>query len=144
MKQINGTPINIESDVLGRITLKGKSIFNRKDEILVKVDATSVPSGYSAVITNSETVNGYKPCVGNVQTLDEFNEGDVVLINKQGEIVFLYEIKSMHNAIFATERCNHRCIMCPQPPVAEEEDKTPFNLKLICWYNWWRADSYWR
>jgi His-Xaa-Ser system radical SAM maturase HxsC len=90
-----------------------------------------VPFGYSAVITNSETINGNKPCVGNVQTLDEFNEGDVVLINKQGEIVFLYEVKSMHNAIFATERCNHRCIMCPQPPVAEEEDKTPFNLKLI-------------
>ena len=131
MKQINGIPINIESDILGRITLKGKSIFNRKDEIFVKSDASSVPSGYSAVITNSETINGDKPCVGNVQTLDEFNEGDVVLINKQGEIVFLYEIKSMHNAIFATERCNHRCIMCPQPPVAEAEDKTPFNLKLI-------------
>ena len=44
MKQINGTPINIESDILGRITLKGKSIFNRKDEILVKADATRVPS----------------------------------------------------------------------------------------------------
>ncbi|MCR5573880.1 MAG: His-Xaa-Ser system radical SAM maturase HxsC [Bacteroidaceae bacterium] len=131
MKQINGIPINIESDILGRITLKGKSIFNRKDEILLKADATSVPSGYSAVITNSETINGGKPCVGNVQMLDEFNEGDVVLINKRGEIVFLYEIKSSHNAIFATERCNHRCIMCPQPPVTDEEDKTPFNLKLI-------------
>lgn len=131
MKQTNGTPFNIETDILGRITLKDKCIFNRKDEILVKADATSVPSGYSAVITNSETINGSKPCVGNVQMLDEFNEGDVVLINKRGEIVFLYEIKSMHNAIFATERCNHRCIMCPQPPVAEEEDKTPFNLKLI-------------
>ena len=102
MKQINGIPINIGSDILGRITLKGKSIFSRKDEILVKADATSVPSGYSAVITNSETTNGGKPCVGNVQMLDEFNEGDVVLINKRGEIVFLYEIKSMHNAIFAT------------------------------------------
>ena len=113
MKQTNGTPINIESDILGRITLKDKCIFNRKDEILVKADVTSVPSGYSAVITNSDTIKGNKPCVGNVQTLDEFNEGDVVLINKQGEIVFLYEIKSMHNAIFATERCNHRCIMCP-------------------------------
>ena len=131
MKQINGTPFNIEADILGRITLTGKSIFNRKDEILVKADASSVPSGYSALITNIETINGGKPCVGNVQTLDEFNEGDVVLINKRGEIVFLYEIKSMHNAIFATERCNHRCIMCPQPPVVEEEDKTPFNLKLI-------------
>lgn len=131
MKQINGTPINIDSDILGRITKKGKSIFNRKDEILVKANVTSVPSGYSAIITNNCSTSGNRPFVGNVQNLDEFNEGDVVLINKKGEIVFLYEIKSLHNAIFVTERCNHRCIMCPQPPVAEEEDKTPFNLKLI-------------
>ena len=131
MKQINGTAFNIEADILGRITLKGKSIFNRKDEILVKANAKDFPSGYAALITNSEQICGGKPSVGNVQTLDEFNEGDVVLINKKGEIVFLYEIKSLHNAIFATERCNHRCIMCPQPPVIEEEDKTPFNLKLI-------------
>ena len=131
MKQINGTSLNIGSDILGRITLKGKGIFSRKDEILVKTNASSVPSGYAAVITNSETISTSKPCVCGVQTLEEFNEGDVVLINKKGEIVFLYEIKSLHNAIFATERCNHRCIMCPQPPVAEEEDKTPFNLKLI-------------
>lgn len=34
MKQINGIAINIEADILGRITLKGKSIFNRKDKIL--------------------------------------------------------------------------------------------------------------
>ena len=73
MKQINGTPFNIESDIFGRITLKGKSIFNRKNEIIVRADATSVPFGYSAVITNSETINGGKPCVGNVQALDKFN-----------------------------------------------------------------------
>ena len=42
MKQINGTPINIESDILGRITLKGKSIFNRKDEILVKAEKSII------------------------------------------------------------------------------------------------------
>lgn len=131
MKQINGIAFNIDADILGQITLKGKSIFNRKDKILVKADAKDLPSGYAALITNSEENSGGKPTVGKVQTLDEFNEGDVVLINKKGEIIFLYEIKSMHNAIFATERCNHRCIMCPQPPVAEEEDKTPFNLKLI-------------
>jgi His-Xaa-Ser system radical SAM maturase HxsC len=131
MKKINGTPYNINTDLLGRITIKGKNIFSRKDEILVKADINKAPSGYAAFITNTESIDGGKPCVGNVQTLHEFNEGDIVLINKKGEIVFLYEINSSHNAIFATERCNHRCIMCPQPPVEQEEDKTPFNLKLI-------------
>lgn len=131
MKQINGTPININADILGRITLKNKNITSRKNEILVKANMTSVPMGYAAVITNSKIVSDGKPCVEDVQNLDEFNEGDVVLINSNGEIIFLYEIKSLHNAIFATERCNHRCIMCPQPPIADEKDKTPFNLKLI-------------
>lgn len=55
----------------------------------------------------------------------------MVVINKQGEIIFVYEILSNHNALMATERCNHRCIMCPQPPILQEKDKTPFNLKLI-------------
>ena len=87
MKQINGTPFNIETDILGRITLKGK-LFNRKDEILVKTDTKDMPSGYAALITNCELISGNRPCVGNVSTLDEFNEGDVVLINKKGEIVF--------------------------------------------------------
>ena len=131
MKQINGLAFNIETDILGRITLKGKNIFNRKNEILVKADAEEMPAGYMALITNKKVISGSKPCVGDVQTLNEFNEGDVVLINKKGEIIVLYEINSLHNAIFATERCNHRCIMCPQPPVTEEEDKTHFNMKLI-------------
>ena len=131
MKQLKGIPINVKSDILGRITLKRKSPFNRKDEILVMPESHSMPSGYAAVITNSCKINGDKSCVCDIQTLDEFNEGDVVLINQSGEIIFLYGIKSQHNAIFVTERCNHRCIMCPQPPVESEEDKTPFNLKLI-------------
>ena len=53
MKQINGTAYNIEADILGRITLKGKNIFNRKDEILVKADAKDLPSGYASLITNA-------------------------------------------------------------------------------------------
>lgn len=131
MKQINGTAYNISDDILGKITLKGKNIFSRKDTILVGTDIENVPYGYLAVITDSKKVGNDKPCIIGVKNLNEFTEGDVVLLNKRGEIVFQYEIKSLHNAIFATELCNHRCIMCPQPPIAHEEDKTRYNLKLI-------------
>jgi His-Xaa-Ser system radical SAM maturase HxsC len=131
MKQITGQPYNIATEVLGKITTSGKNILGRTDYILVKKDATSVPVGYSAIITNSQTINSSKPSVCGVNNLDSFEEGDVVLINSQGEIIFLYERKSLHNAIFVTGKCNHRCIMCPQPPITQEEDKTPFNLKLI-------------
>lgn len=135
MKQIAGTPINIEEDILGRITLKKRNVFSRKDYILVAKDLLNVPSGYSAAITNSQIVGKDYACMVEEQDLCKFHEGDVVLITIKGEIIFLYEINSLHNAIFATERCNHRCIMCPQPPIESETDKTPFNLKLISLMN---------
>ena len=130
MKQIQGNPVNIEEDIVGRITF-GKNRFQRSNEILISKDASRPVSGYVATITTKETItdNGKPCCV--VNDINNFNEGDVVVINRRGEIIFVYEVKSNHNAIMATERCNHRCIMCPQPPILEENDKTPFNLKLI-------------
>lgn len=131
MKQISGVPYNVKSEILARVTTKGKNLFERKNTVLVGRDLNSVPLGYDAVITDSAKAEGDKPIVYGVRDIDDFNEGDVVLINTNGEITFYYEINSLHNALFVTELCNHRCIMCPQPPVAQEEDKTQFNLKLI-------------
>lgn len=132
MKQLKGKAGNIEEEVLGRITTGGKNFFNRKDYILVSRGLKSVPSGYTAVITDSFTVDGSKPYVCELNNLDEFKEGDVVTINKEGEITFVYEIETRSsNALFVTGKCNHRCIMCPQPPIVLEEDRTPFNLKLL-------------
>lgn len=130
MKQILSNPFNINEDIVGRITFD-KNMFQRSNKILVSKDVSRPASGYVATITTKENIadNGNPYCV--VKDINDFREGDVVVINRQGEIIFVYEIKSKHNAILATERCNHRCIMCPQPPILEENDKTPFNLKLI-------------
>lgn len=130
MKQIQGKSFHIEEDIVGRITF-GKKMFHRSHEIWVSKDALSPAFGYAATITTKDIITdkGKPYCV--VDNVDEFHEGDVVVINQQGEIIFVYEVKSNHNAIMATERCNHRCVMCPQPPILQEKDKTPFNLKLI-------------
>lgn len=130
MKRILGHQINIADHVLGRLTKHNKFFLNRNDSILIDENAVSTPFGYAATITTQTQTKGSRPIIS-VDSVADFTEGDVVLINNKGEIIFLFEIRSMHNAIFATERCNHRCIMCPQPPVASEIDKTPFNLKLI-------------
>lgn len=130
MKQINGTPHNVTEDILGKVTFK-KRLFNRKDYVYVLKNAACIPSGYAAVVVNNAVKDSRNPYVSNISQVEDFQEGDVVTINRKGEIIFLYEIQSQHNAIFATERCNHRCIMCPQPPVAQETDKTSFNIKLI-------------
>lgn len=130
MKQIQGTSFNINDDIIGRITF-GKSLFSRSNEILVSCNVNKPALGYSATITSNKSIidNGKPYCI--VDNMDNFHEGDIVVVNNQGEVIFVYEIASNHNAIMATESCNHRCIMCPQPPIVQEKDKTPFNLKLI-------------
>lgn len=131
MKQIQGTSFNIEDDIVGRITFGKRNLFGRSNDILVCKDSNKPSFGYLATITEKTTFSTKdKPyCV--VNSVESFNDGDVVVINKKGEIIFVYEINSNHNALMATERCNHRCIMCPQPPILQEKDKTPFNLQLI-------------
>lgn len=131
MKQIQGTSYNIEDDIVGRITFGKNNLFGRSNDVLVCKDASKPSIGYLATITETTSFvsKGKSYCV--VENVGTFQEGDVVVINKQGEIIFVYEILSNHNALMATERCNHRCIMCPQPPILQEKDKTPFNLKLI-------------
>lgn len=131
MKQIQGTSYNIKDDIVGRITFGKGNLFGRSNDILVCKDVDKPAFGYLATITNAATFTGKgKPyCI--IDDIESFQEGDVVVINRQGEIIFVYEVTSNHNALMATERCNHRCIMCPQPPILQEKDKTSFNLKLI-------------
>lgn len=136
MKQIQCVPYNVEDDIVGRITFGKKNILGRSKDILVCKDANSLSTfGYLATITETVAFKGKRKPYCIVDDITEFHEGDVIVINTKGEIIFVYEINSNHNALMATERCNHRCIMCPQPPILQEKDKTPFNLQLISLFN---------
>lgn len=129
MKELKGTIHNLNTGALGIITRNNRSRLFRKDYILVSDQFDTAKAGYVATITTHslETSRAYLK----VDSLKEFEDGDVVSIDKDGSVVFLYERNSSHNAILATELCNHRCIMCPQPPVCREKNRTAFNKKLI-------------
>lgn len=131
MKQIQSKAYNVTEDIVGKITFNRHIVFHRSNYILVGEDITCAQKGFAATLTTAKNIKevGSPICV--IENVADINEGDVVVINKFGEIAFVYEISSKHNAIMATERCNHRCIMCPQPPILQEKDKTPFNLHLI-------------
>lgn len=129
MKELTGITHNLSGEILGVITKKGRNIFSRKNYILVSDEFSNVKSGYAGTIT-TRFLNSQNPHI-QVASLDGFEDGDVVSINTDGRIVFLYERNSSHNAILVTELCNHRCIMCPQPPVTKEVNRTQFNKRLI-------------
>jgi His-Xaa-Ser system radical SAM maturase HxsC len=130
MKQISGKAYNITGELVGKVTYGKTNIFDRNKSILVTEKAPRFLFGYKAVISLKDKINEKYPYLS-VDDISTFNEGDVIAVNDKGDIVFLYEINSPHNAIMATEKCNHRCIMCPQPPIVQEKDKTDFNINLI-------------
>lgn len=131
MKQIQSKAYNVTEDIVGKVTFNKHLLCHRSDYILVGKEYECAKRGFAATITTKEDIKELGKAICIVENIVEFNEGDIISIDEFGEIKFLYEIQSVHNAVFVTEKCNHRCIMCPQPPVLEEKDKTDFNLKLI-------------
>ena len=129
MKQFQASVHNIQEDILGIISDKPVLLERNRHIFIGRIDKGK--SGYAATLSFSKEVSGCNPVVYNVPESIQLNNGDVVLITPSGLCTVLYEIASAHNAIMATERCNHRCIMCPQPPIVQEKDKTEFNLRLI-------------
>jgi His-Xaa-Ser system radical SAM maturase HxsC len=83
-------------------------------------------SNFKAVLTqkdiNSCRVN--KPSVYSVKTFEHLDEGDIIVVNPDGIINTLYRVKSDHNFLLVTERCNSNCLMCSQPP--RDRDDIPY------------------
>lgn len=69
---------------------------------------------------------------------EEFQRDDVVQINPlRNEVYILYRRGSNSNGLYVTDRCNSRCIMCPQPP--KEEDTVPLQ-DLFLQIKYWPDD----
>lgn len=131
MKTLYGNAKCVTTPITGVVTTKKRiNPLGRDRYILVCHDADEARGAYAAKIC-CDKPNGIETNAVMVKSIAEFSDGDVVTIYPDGRILFNYEINSVHNALFLTGRCNHRCIMCPQPPVVEEKNMTPFNLRLI-------------
>jgi len=137
MKVIKSSPVNINEMVIGRITKEPLSRFKRRDSIFATNDLNGKFTGYTGVITdnycsdsNLKKLNNIPLC-HSVTELDYLNNGDIISLDKNGNICVLYSKDSFHNAILVTEECNTNCIMCPQPRKKDKESITPFNIKMI-------------
>lgn len=64
-----------------------------------------------------------------------FNDGDILRLDNDGNYASLYRARSQHNTILLTERCNHYCLMCSQPPKTDNDswlfDETVELIKMI-------------
>ncbi len=53
--------------------------------------------------------------------LNYLTEGDIVRVESDGGINVIFRKNSPHNTFLLTERCNHYCLMCSQPPKKHDD-----------------------
>jgi His-Xaa-Ser system radical SAM maturase HxsC len=75
---------------------------------------------YVALAKDAAALGGLPPQTTTMVLPDSFDylaDGDVLrLWTKRNEVRVLYRRNSFHNHFLLTERCNHYCLMCSQPP----------------------------
>lgn len=90
------------------------------EAFLAKRGATPEGFGvYLALACEAEALNDVAPGSRTMILPNDFaylGDGDVVRLWKTGEMRVLYRRASHHNHFLLTERCNHHCLMCSQPP----------------------------
>lgn len=140
MKSFQGIASNITEPIIGRICKsKNYPLFKRnqwKDSIVISDLPQNLPKAKAYILSSKSLQNNNSakfPCVYGIpsESVCQMTEGDIVLLTKEGLVNVLYEIDSPHNVIFSTNRCNLKCIMCPQPSASDSESIFENNLKLL-------------
>jgi His-Xaa-Ser system radical SAM maturase HxsC len=98
----------------------GNSIVDTNEALLGKGECT-VPDQLVVRLERDCPVGGTREYERNLIVLpNEFEylaDGDVISISpRNGSIRVLYRRNSKNNSFLLTERCNHYCLMCSQPP----------------------------
>lgn len=83
-----------------------------------------MPEGFALYLLRSEAEDpGRDDTVCLPAELDHLSGGDVVALSTDAQrIRVLWRHRSRQNSILLTERCNHYCLMCSQPPKTAIDD----------------------
>ena len=128
--------LNQSKSTLFKITNNGE-IHNKQDMALL-VDQ-KFPYGFGAYLINEKVNKSHYEHLKNVFLItneqEYFTDGDVLRLDHNGNYASLFRSQSKHNTIMLTERCNHFCLMCSQPPKPDDDswllDETFQLIKMI-------------
>lgn len=145
-KLFYGGEANFNGNFIVKIYLDSQTITNRTDSALLICEnninniKNIVFTKFNFIIISSEVADEIdnlnidkKQKIFKANEIISFlNEGDIVELlshDKFSRIFILYRIESDSNIIIATNHCNNKCIMCPQPIYISEDDNV--NLPKI-------------
>ena len=108
LRQGGPDPIALRSDEV--LFLRPGSVAGTDQTVLVlEHEVATTPSTGKRIVVPKE--------------FDYLRDGDVLSVELQRPAVrVLYRRNSLHNSFLLTERCNHYCLMCSQPPKDVNDD----------------------
>jgi His-Xaa-Ser system radical SAM maturase HxsC len=115
-------------------TLTNFVLVRSKEELQQAVDAHS--DGVMIVSDDGlENLPEAAECRRLISVPGKFNylsDGDIIRFHRQsGRFRTLYRHTSKHNAFLVTDRCNHYCLMCSQPPKDIDDRWILEELKVV-------------
>lgn len=94
-----------------------------QDAAIVRHDADialALDAGYHTLVAISFVWGSTPPGVRTVELDDNFahlTSGDIIAVEARlSNVRVLWRANSRHNSLLVTERCDHLCLMCSQPP----------------------------
>ncbi len=112
MKSINGNIKNLNEKLFGRFSVRN-SIFTKK-RILFCENRPFITWGIIAyIVPKGKSFNTNTPIL-EIEDDIPFADGDIIAIQKNGTANVVWEVNTKHNALYVTDICNSKCIMCPQ------------------------------
>jgi His-Xaa-Ser system radical SAM maturase HxsC len=96
----------------------------RAKRTFIADSVAALPEGFDLYLLRSGSQDpGREDVVCLPEELDHLSGGDVVALSADAQrIRVLWRHRSRQNSILLTERCNHYCLMCSQPPKAAIDD----------------------
>lgn len=128
MKKIKGQSLNITGHIIGKVTSKNSPF--KTDKVLITKRVPKVLFGINALIMKTIPERIPKVPVFITDSTELF-ENDIVNITADGNCNVIWEVTANHNALFVTDACNSKCIMCPQPMPEKPKNYFDDNMKLI-------------
>lgn len=132
MKQFKGIVENIETPILGLVTRNPLSL-SRGNSVLVTEETSLLSRGFAGLITKDcgKKKNSLPQVKVSGEVSDKLEDGDCVLIGKDGTITVVWEKKAPMIPLLLTEVCDCRCLMCPQPPKAHDRTLTEISKRIL-------------
>lgn len=128
MKKLKGQSFNIKNHIIGKVTFKNNLfqsdrivVTNKVPKILIGINGLIMPDMPQKMPQIPIFVTGS----------NNINEGDILNITQDNNCNVIWDTDAKHNALFITDTCNSKCIMCPQPMPEKPNHYLENNLKIV-------------